>query len=276
MQLGKRVVWPLLGKRATQPLFEAMYRLALAGQNYGMGAHPDFSGEAYLLENVRDNLGADVTLFDVGGNVGDYARAVRGVFGPQARLYTFEPSPTTFEKLQASIPPGTATQAFQVGFSDESTTAELYSAGPGSKMASLHDVSDRFERRGLGAPVRESVALTTLDEFTAEHGVERIDLLKMDIEGHELSALRGAERLLAEDRIGVIQFEIGGTNVFARTFVRDFFDVLGERFMLYRLLQDGLRDLGTYDETYEVFHRSTQLVAIHRSIAPRLARARTR
>jgi hypothetical protein len=52
------------------------------------------------------------------------------------------------------------------------------------------------------------IPVTTLDQFCAKNGVERIDILKMDIQGAELPALRGASRLLREGRIGLIFTEV--------------------------------------------------------------------
>ena len=50
--------------------------------------------------------------------------------------------------------------------------------------------------------------MSPLDDYCAEHGIERIDLLKLDVEGAELEALRGAERLLREARVGCVMFEV--------------------------------------------------------------------
>jgi FkbM family methyltransferase len=53
----------------------------------------------------------------------------------------------------------------------------------------------------------ESIVVTRLDDYAQRHGIERIDVLKLDIEGHEIHALRGAERLLSEKRIAAVTLE---------------------------------------------------------------------
>ena len=53
----------------------------------------------------------------------------------------------------------------------------------------------------------------TLDEYCADQGIERVDLLKLDVEGAELEALRGAGRLLRERRVGCLLFEISQSMV---------------------------------------------------------------
>jgi FkbM family methyltransferase len=55
---------------------------------------------------------------------------------------------------------------------------------------------------------RVDVDVTTLDEFCRENGIEKIDVLKLDIQGSELEALRGAKGLLSQGNIGVIYTEM--------------------------------------------------------------------
>ena len=73
-----------------------------------------------------------------------------------------------------------------------------------------------------------------------EHGVDKIDLLKIDVEGFELQVLLGAQRMLSEGRIDAIQFEFTQLNVVSRVFVDDFFRLLGTGYTLHRLLPHGL------------------------------------
>jgi hypothetical protein len=82
--------------------------------------------------------------------------------------------------------------------------------------------------------------------------IQRIDLLKLDTEGHELSVLEGARRLLESRAIDTIQFEFGGANIDSRTFLRDIVDVLRPTHGVYRLLKDGVEPLRN-DEREEIF-----------------------
>lgn len=67
-----------------------------------------------------------------------------------------------------------------------------------------------------------TVDTVRLDDFADENDIAIITLLKLDIEGHEVFALRGAERLLAAGRIRALTFEFGSANINSRTFFRDF------------------------------------------------------
>ena len=146
----------------------------------------------------------------------------------------------------------------KLAFSDRSGTTELYLNAPGAKVASLHK-----GHWGQGEN-SETVELTTLDNFCEQQGIQKLDLLKLDVEGHELSVLEGAERMLAAGRIEVIQFEFSVANLASRTYLRDFFDCLGPSFHLHRVLRDGLGPADPYHPRHEVFTGATNYLAIRR------------
>ena len=93
----------------------------------------------------------------------------------------------------------------------------------------------------------------TLDGFCAEHDIQEIGYLKIDVEGHELSVLRGAQGMLSKKRVRFVQFEFGEANIDSRTFMRDFFELLGADFEFYRIVSDGLYKVSTYHSNLEVF-----------------------
>ena len=61
----------------------------------------------------------------------------------------------------------------------------------------------------------EPVEAVSLDRFCQERAIVHIDLLKLDVQGHEYSALRGAERLIREGRVGTIFMELNWTGATA-------------------------------------------------------------
>ena len=64
--------------------------------------------------------------------------------------------------------------------------------------------------------------------------MEDIDLLKLDVEGHELEVLRGGVRMFAQRRVKMVSFEFGGCNIDSRTYFRDFY---------YFFQENGLQDI---------------------------------
>ncbi len=268
--VARRLLSPFLGKQAFQGFWEALYELSLAGLNVGEGNHPDLSGEHVVVDIVRRRCLArspSPVLFDVGANTGLYTRALLERFDGSAEIFSFEPSPSAFRVLEAELGALERVHLRQVGLSDETGWAVLHSPREASKLGSLHDIGERLERLGMSVAIEERVELTTIDRFLAEEGIERVDFLKLDVEGHELKVLEGAERSLDAGRIDAIQFEFSAANVAARTFFRDFYDLLAPRFALYRVLQDGLRPIDRYRETFEIFKRATNYLALLRTEA---------
>lgn len=93
--------------------------------------------------------------------------------------------------------------------------------------------------------------------------VQRMHVLKMDIEGHEMAALKGSERVLNEGKIDTIQFEFGSANVNSRTFFRDLWESFTSyHFILYRIVSGGTAlPIRKYSESLEYFRGATNYIA---------------
>ena len=266
----KKFIWWILGltagKRSLQGLYEGLLHVALDGMNYGRGGDFRTSGELHLLHHVKNNLknAPKPIVFDVGANIGEYSVALADHFGTACTVHAFEPSKDTFAKLTATIGAHTNTSAGSVvanncGFSDSEGTLKLYKNTERHTLASLYQRD--LEHYDLKLDQVEEIQLTTVDLFCAKHGIERLHFLKIDIEGHELSALKGAERMIREGRIDFIQFEFGGANVDSRTYFRDFFTLLKPNFTIHRIVRDGLQPIVQYKESYEQFNTINYLAA---------------
>lgn len=134
------------------------------------------------------------TVVDLGANVGVFTvlAARRG-----ATVYSFEPNPACFDRLCKNVRSN--------GFAGSVTTFN----------AALSDAAGRgwmkVERGGTtGGTVTvggdSTVEITTLDEALAGHSCDSIDLLKLDIEGAEVQALRGATEILAKTQRAVAEY----------------------------------------------------------------------
>jgi FkbM family methyltransferase len=246
-----------------QGLWERLHRLALRGMNVGGGSTVADSGERWVMRWLRDRTaGRTPTVFDVGANVGDYALELNEILQGRADIYCFEPATKTFAELSSRLKEVPTCRLVQVGLSDKKETLTLhFNVAADSGIASVYDRD--LVHHGLSLPNTEEIALTTLDAFCAEHGVRHIDFLKMDVEGHELSVLRGASEMISSGAIDAIQFEFGGTNIDSRTYFRDFFNLLDPGYRMHRVLPRGMRAIPRYRETDELF-TTTNFLAVSR------------
>jgi len=149
---------------------------------------------------VRRLLRPGMTFLDVGANVGYFTLLASSLVGATGRVVAVEPSPSAFAALARATADLGNVSAVPVGLSDSSGTLALYvpPEAHGNHAPTMIATPGWQEVR---------VEVLTLDELTARHGLERIDLLKLDVEGHEARILGGAVRALSERRIGAVLCE---------------------------------------------------------------------
>jgi FkbM family methyltransferase len=210
---------------------------------------------------VRKYLATDkkIVVFDVGANIGDYAREVLAVSG-NAKIYAFEPHPRTYVELAKVA----GIQSFNVAFGDRESVLELFDyagVADGSQHASIF--RDVIEGIHKGKSTSHLVSCTRVDDFCEQHNIDSIDLLKIDTEGNELSVLRGAKKLIDAGKIRLIQFEFNEMNVISRSYMRDFVELLSG-YHLYRLLPSGLLPLKYSPLSGELF-AFQNIIAVSRS-----------
>ena len=252
-----------------QPVWSRLHTLSVFAMNYGGGGLVETSGEEWVLGHVVAPACARVespVVFDVGANVGDYARLVRRHV-PAATVYAFEPSRATYERLaQSAAGEGGRVRPFNLGLSDEAKGVELYSyTVEGEEQSLISSIDRRLPTQVVQVEVSatERVEVRPLDDFCAEQGVGRIDFLKLDVEGHELAVLRGARRMLGAGAVSMIQFEFGPANIYSRTFFYDFWTLLSGDYDIHRIVPRGLAPIAYYGEQREIF-LTTNYLAVRR------------
>ena len=235
---------------------------------YALGAgtaslHVEESGEAALLRDLaRRGRDRAVTVVDVGAHTGEYAICARAAFGPGATLHCFEPQPETFAVLERRIGAEPATSCHRLALGEQAGLATLFGEAASSVFTSLY--RDAFGAPGHEVTRVDEVEVRTLDEVAGDLGLESIDLLKVDVEGHELAVLKGARGLLAAGAIDALQFEFGERSLYARTFLRDFFELLGPEFRFFMVTPFGLRRLD-YRPAAEIFVQEANYLAARES-----------
>lgn len=204
-----------------QQMAASIERRAQKFQGKGSGGH---SVEAEVLTALAFLPAHGAIVFDIGANKGLWSRAMLREAGSRlVKLVAFEPSHHNRAALEAISDPRFT--LVRQGVSDRIGSAELHMDEPGSGLASLS--KRNLDHVGIEMREHEVVELTTLDSYAATHGIDRVDFMKLDIEGHELAALQGAEGLLKSGAVRALSFEFGGSNIDTRTFFRDFWLLLG-------------------------------------------------
>ena len=144
-----------------------------------------------VVQLLRRIVEPDWVLLDIGANVGALALVVAS-FVPQGRVHAFEPMPENFGYLTRNIAANEVANvaAHQIALSD--ATGETAMSFDPDFGAGAH-VSTR-----VAEGEQSTVRTMRLDDWAG--GFSRLDLVKLDVEGHELPALRGAVRTLGRFR----------------------------------------------------------------------------
>lgn len=217
----------------------------------GVGRIPAIGEEVRTILDLSKDIG-EFDLLDIGANVGNYSAEIKSV-NPSLDVYAFEPARITFVALVDNTKTK-GIQCFNVGFGESIQAAKLYFDAPESGLASLSKRNlDHFE---IDFGLSEEVQILTLDSWLSTNKLKNNLVVKMDIEGHELFALRGAQAAL-RSRIKVLQFEFGGANVSSATFFIDIWLILSETHTVYRLTARGLHPITAYTEDLENFVNTT-------------------
>ncbi len=258
IRLAARFLRSNLGKTAFEPYFGQMMNISLEGLNYGNDYLAE-KAERYLIGKLASSAGEGAVILDVGANMGMYSKACLEAFSLPV-IYAFEPQQSTFkllkEKLEGEV------RLVDKGVSDRASSGVLYAVEGNNTLSSL---SPRKHPRHHWEK-RETIETISLDEFAREENLASIYLIKLDIEGWELAALKGASGLLASGKVDHIQFEFGGAMLDTQCYFRDFWDLLSSDYRIYRILCDGLVPIDEYDEKLEIF-KGTNFLASRRDLA---------
>ena len=135
-------------------------------------------------------LSPGAVVVDAGANIGVYSQFLATCVGPGGVVHSFEPSPENFGRLHAALSQFSNVRLNQLAVSDKTGDSLLY-------------VSEKLNVDHRAYPIegetRRTVCIrsTMLDDYFKPG--ERVDFIKMDVQGYELHVLRGAKRLVQEN-----------------------------------------------------------------------------
>lgn len=228
------------------------------GKGWG-AATTDEEVEAISLLLNREGI-TDFFAFDVGANIGNWTNSFIEKF-PGCRVVAFEPGATAYKAISTRFQDLPNIDCENLGLSDQNAEVILFSDVDASGLSSLHE--RRLEHFSISFDTKEMIRVVTLDSWI-EANKEKANptILKLDVEGHELSVLVGAQKTL--EQIKIVQFEFGGGNIDSKSYFQDFWYFFTDLdFDLYRLTPRGPILVTKYSEMLEVF-RPTNYFAVRK------------
>jgi FkbM family methyltransferase len=143
--------------------------------------------ERQLLKRI---LFKGAVVVDAGANIGIYSEFLSRCVGPTGAVHSFEPSPDNFKRLHAATRKLSNVRLSQAAVGEHSGKSELY-------LSDKLNVDHRAYMAAGDSRRTVPIEIVALDDYFKPG--ERVDLIKMDIQGYELHALRGANRLLEDN-----------------------------------------------------------------------------
>ncbi|MCC7086360.1 MAG: FkbM family methyltransferase [Pirellulales bacterium] len=204
--LWRVAVWSahcLLGLPARAKFRRWKFRLYLPPKWRGGGCtspylfREDYEPEVKLLERF---LQPGMTFIDGGANTGVFTLTAAHLVGPTGHVVAFEPGATCFAALDQSIRLNCVNHVNlrQQAISDRCGRARFYHH---------HEQENSFSLGGASEVMYEEVSTTTLDTTFEELKLDRVDCVKLDVEGAEELVFRGGQKLLAQYR-PLLLFEV--------------------------------------------------------------------
>jgi len=146
----------------------------------------------------------DVCL-DIGANIGWYATLLQKLVGASGQVYAFEPVPKTFSLLSRNVELNSKSgNVFvnNIALGETEKEVEIY------LFDNLPDGHASLEKGGKNGFQTFNARLFTLDSFIEKNKIGEINFIKADIEGAELTMLKGASKVFKQSRPPILEIEM--------------------------------------------------------------------
>ncbi len=190
--LKNRIVSRVLRRKLVEARFQDNLRILLRYTTADLAILKDI-----YVENIYEkhyHLHQGDVVFDIGSHIGIFTLKASRLVEPNGFVYAFEPEPENFMLLKRNVALNKATniRIFKKAVSSSSRILHLYvdAANTGAHSVQCATGQTRLLTRSI------LVSSVTLDQIMQKFDVKEVDLLKIDVEGHELEVLKGANWFL--------------------------------------------------------------------------------
>jgi FkbM family methyltransferase len=133
-------------------------------------------------------LKEDFVVFDIGANIGVFTCFAANVV-KKGKVFTFEPVSFVFDLLKKNTREYDNVECYKIGFGSEIDEKEILIRQWNPGYSTIQD--SPIERPHQSFDLKEKVEILTLDSFVKEKNLEKIDFIKIDVEGYEIEVLKG-------------------------------------------------------------------------------------
>lgn len=156
-----------------------------------------------------------MTAFDVGANIGQFTLLLSSIAGSSGHVFAFEASKENFKRLKIHILLNNCTNIVAEQFAvynedDKLVKLNIFPLGYSAwnTLGKPNMLTRDYPKKKVEPIGSEDVQTITIDNYCRKNGINKIDYLKVDVEGAELDVLKGCQELLKRHAISYIQFEV--------------------------------------------------------------------
>lgn len=190
----------------------------------------------------------DYTFFDVGSNIGFYALTFAKILS-EGKVHCFEPNHVSFERLKHNMKINRLENVIlnNVGLSDKEVDLE-------SSYNLLNTGTASVYKKESASQLKEIIHLMRLDEYCNRNNIDKIDFIKVDIEGGEYGFLKGAEPIIKNSRKLILVVEMMEENFrdagYTSKQIFDYIIGLGFKAYLPKAFPFGLKQIDSVSPSY--------------------------
>ena len=221
--------------------YKKFYRFSESYVNLyrGYSYNPVVNGEYFIIKQILKIFIKKIIFFDVGANVGDWSKFMTSNANDY-EAHVFEISKQTYSELKKKFKNNKSSKIYlnNFGLSDKNKIIKFKNYGKSFGGNTILLNANYFNKKKF---LISKTKVTRGDDYLKKFKINKINFLKIDVEGAEYFVLNGFKKAFRSKKIDIIQFEYGYTHADVKTLMKDFFyffEING--YVVGRLESDGV------------------------------------
>ena len=213
--LYKMLKWEIarIRDKKVKYIFDQTFNITLQ-VNEGVSRLTYYFGysEPGIFNFINYYLKEGMFFFDIGANIGLHSLFAAKRVGSKGKVFAFEPCESIYKRIIENIESNHIDNIYiyNLALGDNERETEIIKNTSDTSRTHIR----LFSEDEIGRDKKiEKVIMTTLDKFVIGNNINRIDYLKIDVEGYEFNVLKGSAKTLAIIKPSIIQVEFDHENL---------------------------------------------------------------